>query len=119
MFSNQDAAQTVGAKPPQHYPAPARALSGTIRPSRESGLALKNAFTVAVQSPTESGLLLCPNSRAGRALCAAASLLFGLGALVRKTGGVTSVAFLTPSPPHARKNAKGGFSTPEGAENHA
>lgn len=117
MFKNQDAAQAVGIKPPLHYPAPR--LSGTIRPSRESGLACSSAFTVAVQSPTESGLLLCPNSRAGRALCAAASLLFGLGALVRKTGGVTSETLLPPSPPHACSSAKGGFSAPEGAENHA
>lgn len=35
---------------------------------------------------------------------------FGQGALVRKAGGVTLLAFSTPSPPYALENAKGGFS---------
>lgn len=61
----------------------------------------------AVSSPTESGLLSCPNS--GHSRCATVSDGFGLGAPLRKDGGMTLLMCSTPSPPNALEQAAGGF----------
>ena len=84
-----------------------QALTGPVR---------KNTTSEAVAAPTESGVLSCPNSGAGRGLSAAVPHGFGWGGPTRKDGRAASDAFLTPHPPYALKNANGGFVTPEGAE---
>lgn len=83
---------------------------GTVAASRECGPVLENTMNVAVATPTESGVLSCPNSGAGGAPGAAMSCGFGQGAPVRKAGGVATFTFSTPCPPDALENADGGFS---------
>lgn len=84
--------------------------SGTMAATPDRGRCLKNTISNAVATPTESGVLSCPNSGAGCALCAAMPHGFGQGAPIRKDGGVTLLTFFTPCPPDALKNAGGGFS---------
>ena len=86
------------------------ATSGTMAATPTTGPVLENTLNVAVASPTESGLLSCPNSGTGRTSCAAMSTVYGQGAPIRKDGGVTTFTFSTPCPPAALENAKGGFS---------
>lgn len=69
----------------------------------------------AVATPTVSGVLLCPKTRAGRALCMAASNGCGWGASFRKGGGMAESMFRTPHPPDARRIANGGFQSHSGA----
>ena len=91
------------------------ATSGTMAASRKNDPVRKNTLSNPVATPTESGVLSCPNSGADRDLCAAMPDGFGQGGLVRKAGRVTLLTFLTPCPPDALKNAKGGFFTRNGA----
>lgn len=84
--------------------------SGTIAASRKNDPVHSNTLKQAVATSTESGVLSCPNSGAGRNLCAATPDGFGQGGLVRKAGRVTCFTFETPCPPDARSNANGGFS---------
>lgn len=88
--------------------------SGTIA-ATPTGAGARNTTSEAVATPTESGVLSCPNAGHGRISCAAMLQGFGQGASVRKAGGVASDTLRTPCPPDARRNAEGGFSTPEGA----
>lgn len=85
-------------------------VGGTMAATPEPGPVRRNTMNVAVATPTESGVLSCPNSGAGRGVCAAMPDGFGQGASVRKAGGVATFTFLTPCPPDARRNANGGFS---------
>ena len=81
-----------------------------------SGMVPEKRQNTAVATPTESGVLSCPNSRASRQSLAAMSHGFGQGALVRKAGGVAVFTFFTPCPPDALKNAEGGFKSHTGAK---
>lgn len=85
----------------------------TMAPSL-TGPVRKNTISNAVATPTESGVLACPNSRAGRSLSMASPLVYGQGGPFREAGRVTLLTFLTPCPPNARKNANGGFFTRNG-----
>lgn len=88
---------------------------GTMTPTPPAGPVLENTTSEAVASPTESGLLSCPNSGAGRGVSTAKLAGFGRGGPSRKDGRTASDVFSTPCPPDALENAEGGFSTPEGA----
>ena len=90
------------------------ATSGTMAATPTTGPVRKNTTSEAVATPTESGVLSCPNSGTGRTSCAAMSTVYGQGGPTRKDGRTASDVFLTPCPPDARKNAQGGSSTPEG-----
>ncbi len=74
------------------------------------GRCLKNTLRLAVAASTESEVLSCPNSAGWTSFVATMPQGFGWGASVRKAGGVTNLAFFTPLPPDALKNADGGFS---------
>ncbi len=90
-------------------------VGGTMAATPQAGPVRKNTMSSAVATSTVSEVLSCPNSGAGRDLCAAMPDGFGQGGLVRKAGRVTELTFLTPCPPDARKNADGGFFTRSGA----
>jgi hypothetical protein len=85
-------------------------------PASQQWPGAEHTTSEAVATPTESGVLLCPNSGAGRGLSMAMLCGFGLGASVRKAGGTASDVCSTPSPSYAIEHADDGFSTPEGAE---
>lgn len=88
---------------------------GTMAASHASGPVRKNTMNVAVATPTESGVLSCPDSGAGRNASAAMPQGFGQGGPFRKAGRMATFMFLTPCPPDARKNADGGFLSHVGA----
>ena len=89
---------------------------GTMPTSRLRGLVCRNTTNQAVQSPTVSGLLSCPNFQAGRYLCAAGLGGFGQGAPVRKAGGAAWFALRTPCPPFVRNARKRGFLSQSGTQ---
>lgn len=89
---------------------------GTMPASRLRGLVCRNAMNQAVQSPTVSGLLSCPNFQAGRRLCVAGLSGFGQGAPVRKAGGAAWFALRTPCPPFVRNARKRGFLSQSGTK---
>lgn len=91
-------------------------IGGTITPTPAMGPVHSNTMYEAVATSTESGVLSCPNSGAGRQSLAAMPHGFGQGARIRKVRGVASYTFETPCPPDARSNAKGGFKSHEGAK---
>jgi hypothetical protein len=101
---------TTYTSPTRHHPA----SDGTIIATPDTGPVRSNTTSEAVATPTESGVLSCPDSAASHVMRVAVPIGFGQGALIRKDGGTASDVFETPCPPYARSNAAGGFPTPEG-----
>jgi hypothetical protein len=87
---------------------------GNISPSPK-GLVRRNT-NVAVATLTEKRGFFLSKFGAGRSVCAAMPDGFGRGGLVRKAGRVATFTFLTPCPPDARRNVKGGFLSHVGAK---
>lgn len=88
---------------------------GTMAASHASGPVRRNTMNVAVATPTESGVLSCPDSGAGRHSLVAMPQGFGQGAPFREGGGMATFMLRTPCPPDARRSADGGFLSHVGA----
>ena len=89
------------------------ASHGTITPALKSAGA-RNTIEPAVASPTESGLLSCQDSGAGR-YNSAGRHDCGQGAAFREGAGTAVSVLLTPCPPDARSKANGDFLAQPGA----
>lgn len=75
---------------------------------------LENTFGSAVSTPTESGVLLCPDLLdASVRGCVA---VFGRDGLVRKAGRTAEPVFSTSRPPAALENVACGFESRSGAK---
>ena len=90
-----------------------RASRGTMSPALKSAGA-RNTIEPAVASPTESGLLSCQDSGAGRYNTAGRHDC-GQGAAFREGAGTAGSVFRTPCPPYARRKANGDFLAQPGA----